>query len=232
MANMLAFWLGGMAAGITVGIAALVLMHNVALVAIRRATSLVDGVRSAAVVLTGDGLPITLGVLSLLVLAVLLAKDRARLAAGVPEEPALVAVGAGGHHESDQALKARKPNPVARLATLTQDMLESGGRWPAFAAGLASTFPPVEGPMALAAIMASKSTVGIQLSAFVVFTMLVLTFVELPLLGSLVAPRITENLMLHVNQWIQIYRRQIVETAFLLYGLLCLGRGLGILNSY
>src|SRR5947209_20609289 len=70
--GLLAFWVGGMIAGVTVGIAVLVLLHDVALVAIQAGVSMINDVRSAVIILTGPRLQITLGVIALLALAVML----------------------------------------------------------------------------------------------------------------------------------------------------------------
>ncbi len=232
VSNLLAFWVGGMVAGLSVGVAVLVFLHDLALAGIQVAASTLNDVRSAVAILAGDRIHVTVGVISLLVVAALLSQDRARLKAGVLA-PLPVPVGAGGDGAPpEQESQPRKPTLMARLTARSQALLESGGGWPAFVAGLASTFPPVEGPMALTVIMASKSATGMQLSAFVVFTALVLTFVEIPLLGYLAAPRATEALMLRANNWIHVHRRQIIETAFFVSGVFALAKGLGIYSIY
>jgi len=217
---LLAFWLGGMLAGISIALAVLVMLHDTALVAIRYATSMFNGVRSAVVILTGGGLHITLGLIMLLVLVVLVTRERARVR---------TPVAVGGGDAPEVALRPRKPSPAERMAARTMAMLESGGDWPAFFAGFTSSVPPVEGPMALAAIMASRAAIGIQLSAFVVFIIVVLVFIEIPLVGYLAAPEKTQAVMLRMNHWIHAHRAQILKTVLAVIGVAFLVRGIGSL---
>lgn len=88
MVNLLAFWIGGMVAGALVGVAVLVLLHDIALVAIQSGISTINDVRSAVIFLTGEHLRITIGVVALTSLAIMLARDRAKM-------KTLVTVGAG-----------------------------------------------------------------------------------------------------------------------------------------
>ncbi|BBZ44550.1 GAP family protein [Mycobacterium parmense] len=218
MVNLLAFWIGGMVAGALVGVAVLVLLHDIALVAIQSGISTINDVRSAVIFLTGEHLRITIGVVALTSLAIMLARDRAKM-------KTLVTVGAG------PALDAAPPPPrrqnfVAALAARAHGMLDSGFIWPAFLVGLMSTFPPVEGPMILTVIMGSRATAGTQFSAFMVFTFLVLAFIEIPLVCFLAAPQKTEAVMVLINHWITVYRRQIVETMLFVAGVLTLTQGI------
>ena len=211
-----AYWVGGMIAGVTVGVAVLVLLHDVALMAIKTAASELNGMRSAGMVLTGEHLRIAFGVLLLTVVAVMVARDRARLA--VPVGSGSVAVTAPG-----------KPNLISAWAAKTLGMLESGFVWPAFALGVMSTFPPVEGPIALTVIMGSRAAAGTQFSAFVLFTLLVLAFVEIPLLSYLAAPGKTDAVMRQFNIWIAAHRRQVFEVGSAVAGVVSLVQGVSAL---
>lgn len=225
--TLLAFWVGGIVAGITVGICTLVLLHESALVAIRAVTSAINHVRSEVVILGGDHLKVTLGVLALACLATMLARERARVTTPVRE---MVSVGGGDSSEaSETSVPATPPSLLSRLSNATNGMLESGFAWPAFLAGLLSTVPPIEGPMALAVIMASQSATHLQLGAFVVFILLALTFIEIPLVGYLIAPQRTEAVMLQMNAWIYGHRRQITHTLLAVTGVVLLAQGLGSL---
>ena len=215
--NLLAFWLGGMLAGISVGIVVLVLFHDMALVAIQNVVASINEVRSA-VGAEGGRLQIAFGMLALVGLAVLVARQRARV--GAP-----VSVGGGG--APGLAPQPSKQSIIARLGQLTQSMVESGGHWPAFIVGLGSTVPPIEGPVALTVIMASKNELGTQFSAFVVFTLMMLLFVEIPILGYLAAPQRTEAAMLRLNGWIHSHRLQIMQTTLALSGVVFVVQGVG-----
>jgi hypothetical protein len=221
--SLLAFWVGGIIAGVSVGIAVLVLLHDVALVAIQAAISAINDVRSAVIIFTGPRLQITLGVLALFGLAVMLARDRAQLVTRTP-----VAAAAGGA-AADARPQARKPTLLSMLAAQIHRMLDSGFVWPAFVVGLMSTFPPIEGPMALTVIMGSRAEAGMQFSAFMLFTLLVLAFIEIPLVTYLAAPQKTEAVMVQVNTWITQHRRQIMQTLLGIMGVMSLVQGISSL---
>lgn len=217
--TLLAFWLGGIVAGITVGVAVLVLLHDIALVAIQGAISTINDVRSAVIFLAGPRLQITLGVLTLLSLAIMLARDRAQAATRV-----LVTVGGG---DGSNALPQPRKRPLASgLSAIIQRMLESGPIWPAFVVGLMSTFPPIEGPMVLTVIMGSRTDAVTQFSAFILFTLLVLAYIEIPLVSYLAAPQSTEAVMLRMNTWIAAHRRQILQTLLAVLGTMSLVQGI------
>lgn len=221
--TLLAFWVGGVVAGITVGIAVLVLLHDVALVAIQAAASTINDVRSAVIILSGGRLHITIGLLALLTLAIIVARERARVAAPVP-----VTVGGGGDG-FDSAPPAKSSTLSARLSEVTHRMLDSGLVWPAFLVGLLSTFPPVEGPMALTVIMGSQAAAGTQFIAFILFILLVLVFVEVPLVSYLAAPHRTQAAMELMNNWITSHRRQILKTLLGVTAVLLLIQGVNSL---
>jgi len=214
--NLLAFWLGGMLAGITVGIAVLVLFRDIALVVIQDAVASMNEVRSA-VGFSGGRLQIAFGMLALLGVAVLVARQHARVGTPVP---------VGGGDALGPAPQTSK-SLFARLGQRTQSMVESGGHWPAFIVGLGSTVPPIEGPVALTLIMASKSELGTQFSAFVVFTLMMLLFVEIPILSYLAAPQRTKAAMEFLNGWIDAHRQQIIQATLAVAGVAFMVQGVG-----
>jgi len=80
--------------------------------------------------------------------------------------------------------------------------------------------------MVLAVIMGSRATVGMQFSAFILFILLVLVFVEIPLVSHLVVPEKTEAVMLQMNNWITAHRRQICEAILAVMGVVTLVQGI------
>ncbi|SOJ54939.1 Sulfolipid-1 exporter Sap [Mycobacterium simulans] len=220
--SLVAFWLGGIAAGIGIGIAVLILLHDIALGAIQTATSTIDDLRSAVVILAGGGLHVTIGVIALVCLATMLARERARVATPVP-----VAVGGGG--SLDVMEQPGKTTLVSRLSSHTQNMLERGRAWPAFVAGLGTSVPPIEGPMALTVIMASGAGTHTQFGAFILFVLLVLVFVEIPLVCYLAAPQKTQTVMLSMNTWLRTHRRRVIEFILAFTAAVFLFKGFGSL---
>jgi hypothetical protein len=221
MQNLAAFWLGGMFAGIAFGLVVLIVFRDAALTAIENVVSTMNYVRSTVVILDGGGLKITLGVIFLTLLAVLVARQRARQR---------VQVGMNGGDDGSSVMVApRPPNIFVRMAAFSQNMLERGGAWPAFLVGLGSATPPVECVMILTIIMASGHAIGTQLMAFVVFIVLVLALLELPLLMYLLMPRKTETVMLRLDGWLRAHRRRIFEISLAVTGVVLLVQGVGSL---
>lgn len=218
MLNLLAFWLGGMVAGMALGLAVLIVMRDTALLAIQSVSRAVADVRTM-VALDGGRLQLALGVLALGSVAFLLARERAR--ARTP-----VLVGGGSF---DMAPQPRAPGLFARMGALTQNMLQRGRLWPAFLAGLGSATPPVECLMVLTIIMASGAALGTQLGAFVVFTLIVLAVIEIPLIAYAAMPERTEVLMQYLQSGIQTYRHRISQGALSVAGVLFVFQGLGSL---
>jgi hypothetical protein len=216
MQNLAAFWLGGMFAGIAFGLLVLIIFREAALTAIENLVSAMSDVRSAVVILDGGGLKITLGVCFLMLLAGMVARQRARQR---------VQVGMSTGDGSSVVVRQRPPNIFARMAAFSQNMLERGGPWPAFVVGLGSATPPVECIMILTIIMASGHAIGTQLMAFVVFIGLVLALLELPLLMYLLMPRKTETVVLRLDGWLRAHRRRIFEISLAVTGLVLLVQG-------
>ena len=219
MLNLLAFWLGGMVAGIGLAIAVLVVARDVALLAIKTAISELAEVRSAVVIFTGGRLQVTLGVILLMVAANLVARERAR---------ARVPVGVGDSPRV--ALQPGRPGLIARLGACTHNMLACGGFvWPAFAAGLVTSAPPIETVAALTVVSASGAAIATQFSAFLVFIVLVLAVIEIPLVAYLAIPHKTEAVMLRLDQWLRAHRPRITLTMLVGAGVILLAQGMASL---
>ena len=216
MPNLLAFWLGGMVAGVGLGMAVLMLLRDIALTAIQNVVSTISDVRSKVVILAGGHLQMTLGVLMLLALVGLVARQRARVRTGSSDASAVM-------------VQQRPPNIFARLAALNQDMLKRGFVWPAFLVGLGSATPPIECVLVLTVIMASRAAIGTQVGAFVVFTLLVLVVIEIPLVTYLAMPRKTEAMMLRLSNWLRAHSRRIFEIFLAVGGVALLVKGMGSL---
>jgi hypothetical protein len=219
--NLFAYWLGGMTAGISYAMVVLVLLRDTALVVIQNVVSTIENVRSTVpIFFAGGRLQITLGVLFLLFAMALLARERARAGAGV---------GIGDGDASALAMQPRTPTAFLRLSARAQNMLQGGFVWPAFVFGITSSVPPIEGPIVLTAIMASRTAIGMQFTAFVVFIALVFAVIEIPLLAYLAMPEKTQAVMLQLHNWTQAHRRRIIETILALGGVVFLVRGVGSL---
>jgi Sap, sulfolipid-1-addressing protein len=220
MVNLFAFWVGGMLAGIGIGLAVLVVMRDLALMVIHSATSMANELRESVVILSGGRLQITIGIIMLLLAARSVARTRAR--AGIP-----ASISDGGL--STMTLERPPTSLFARLGSRTQEMLDCDVVWPAFVVGVASSAPPAESLIALTFIMASGAAIGTQFSAFIVFTLLVLAVIEIPLVGYLAMPQKTEVLMMQFQNWIRSRRQQISLTVLVGVGFLFLFQGVAAL---
>jgi len=222
MLNLFAFWLGGMIAGIGIGMAVLVVMRDTAMAALRSAAAVVADVRSSIAFFEGGHLKITLGVIALVSLVVLLARERARTVRRV--------VAVSGHSGgTEMAAQPRVLRLFARLGAVNQSILNRGFFWPAFLVGLGSATPPVETLMLLTIIMASGAAIGTQFSAFLVYTVMVLAVIEIPLVCYLGAPEKTQAVMVRVQNWLRVRRARISQAALGVSGVVLMVQGVGSL---
>jgi Sap, sulfolipid-1-addressing protein len=221
LVNLLAFWLGGIAAGIFVATVVLVLARDIALPVIQAGVSAITHVRSEIAILAGGRLQITMGVIMLLSVVVLSARRRAR-----ERTPAGLVAG----EASGVALQPRPTGLIARMGAcahgmLTADAAKYGFALPAFVVGLASSAPPIETVASLTIIMASGATIGTQFSAFLVFILLVLTVIEVPLIGYLAMPQKTQAWMTQLQEWLRVYGWKVTQGMFVFMGSWALFQG-------
>ncbi len=210
--NLFAFWVGGLVSGVFLATVVLLLARDIALPTIRTVVSGLSTLRSEIVFLAGGRLQITMGVITLLAVLVLSARQRAR-------ERTPVAVGDGGDASEPPPVEPRRPGLIARMGAFSQNMLTCPGFvWPAFLVGLASSAPPIESVAALTIIMASRATLGAQFSAFIVFILLVLIVIEVPLLGFVLMPQRTQALMTRVQAWMQLYGKKLTRYLLCIMG--------------
>ena len=97
----------------------------------------------------------------------------------------------------------------------------------AFVLGLGSGFPAVEYPVALAAIAASGNAIGVQLSAAIMFIVVMLAVVEIPLVSYSATPAQTQAVMLRLHDWVRPRRWQILATIVAAEAVLMVATGLG-----
>jgi hypothetical protein len=210
MLNLLAYWLGGMAAGIGFGVVALVLLRD-------SLPALVHTTSSTLASCTGGHVKLVIGVLALLVAAV----NAARMA----QQRRQVLVGGGG----PPALMPQPTTPTmfSRLAAWARRLLEGGNPWVSFAAGLNQATPWVEYLVAFSVIAASGAALGVQFCAVAEFTIVIFAFVELPLVCYLVKPAQTERIVLAVHNWMLAQRRGILVVGAGVLGVFMLASGMG-----
>jgi hypothetical protein len=77
--------------------------------------------------------------------------------------------------------------------------------------------------------MASRADLGTQFSAFVAFILLMLLIVEIPLVGYIVRPEKTAELVQQVQSWVQAHLRQILHTLLAMGGITAVVQGVASL---
>jgi hypothetical protein len=213
MVNLLAFWLGGMATGVASALGALILLRDFL-------PKVVQDVSSTVAIFTRAPVEITIGSIALSVAMLIAVSSSAR-------QPAWVQIPDGD--PSTLAVQLSTPTAFSRLTTRAQHVLGSGRPWVAFVAGLGQSTNPIEYLLALAAIVASGAALGTQISAAVMFTIVVLAIVEVPLVSYLATPAKTQAFMLYLQDWVRARRRLVFAVILTAAGVMLLARGIGSL---
>lgn len=198
--NLIAYWLGGLAAGLAPGLGAFVLLHGPLLTVMEHA-------RAAIARFTGGYFQIAVGVLVLSIAAVVSAGTYGgALSAAVPQPTA--------------------PTASAWVIARMRRALQGGNPWVAFGIGVVSTMPPIDYLAVLIIIVSSGAAIGTQLGAVVIFTVVVLVLVEVPLISYLVMPAKTEAAMLQLQGWAVTHRRRILIVVPVVAGLTLVSAGI------
>ncbi len=207
--NLLAFWAGGLAAGIAAALGVLLFLRDFALSV---ETELVSATSSPSAAY----LQFAIGALAVSLAALMLARFGARQRTAMPmtggESPVLM-------------LEPNAPTGSSRLSI--RGRLEGGSLAVAFVAGVALATPPVEYLAAIIAIMASESTTAAQVGAALMFTVVAFTVVEVPLITYLTSPAQTLAVVRRLNDWISARRQAIPTLVVGAIGFLLLVSGLG-----
>ncbi|MBY0286509.1 MAG: GAP family protein [Mycobacteriaceae bacterium] len=128
------------------------------------------------------------------------------------------------------ALRPARPRPGGdRLASWARQLADGGSLWVAAVAGLGIALPSIDYLAALAVIAASGSAAATQIGALVAFNAVAFAFVELPLLGYLVAPARTRTAMASLHDWLRSRSRRGV--AALLAAVGCVLVVVGVMGS-
>ena len=205
MRNLLAFWAGGMVAGIGVALVVLLLLRDLTL-------PLMQKVESAMSSPTAAQTQVALGVLAVSSAAIIWVRQREL-------------VSAVGGDASVAVLSHPRPTGSGRPAM--RDRLEGGSTLVAFVAGLALATPPVEYLAAMIAILSSGAPAAEQLGAALLFTIVAFTVAEVPLVSYLVAPARTMAVVQRLNDWMTGRRHAITAVVAAVCGALLMVTGVG-----
>ncbi len=210
--QLLAFWLGGLAMGFSVGLGVLFLLRDLAL-------DFINELESTTATSTVGLVQIAIGVLALLLAGMIALRVPVRRRASVP----IPVVDA---HAS--AVPPSTPSALSRLSHRAGGAMQGGSLWVAFVAG-AWLATPLQFVAALAAILASGASAGTQVVALVVYHVVALAFAEIPLLSQLVAPDKTQAVVLRVHDWVLPRRRQLIAVIIAVVALFLVVNGIGSL---
>jgi hypothetical protein len=206
---LLAYWLGT---------SAMVLGVLLLLVLLRDFASTVSvHVAAAAASSTVRHIQVVGGLLALLIAG--------KIAKGVSVRQQARLLFAGGA-PSTLLIQPSEPVPPSALLGRVQGALESGRLWVAFGAGLGTGPPPVECLVALTAIAVSRVSVGSQVGAAAAYIVVMLAFIEIPLISYLARPTQTEAVMLQLGEVLRLHRRRIFATIVAVAGVILLAGGL------
>jgi hypothetical protein len=208
MLNLLAFWLGGMAAGIAAPLVVLFFLRDFTLSVMRVMVSAVSSPIVAHI-------QVAIGVVAVPITALIAARVWARPRAPRP---------AGG----EASVLVRKPKtPTGSSPLSIRVQLEGGSLAMAFVAGLALATPPVEYLAAIIAILASGAAAAAQVGAALTFTLVAFTVVEVPLISYLATPAKTLAVVQRLNDWISARSSAIPAVVVGALGVLLVVTGMG-----
>lgn len=205
MLNLLAFWLGGMAAGITVALVVLLCLRELSLSVMRVVVSASNSPIVAHI-------QVVVGMLAVLIAARVWASKRAPVP--VTGNGASIAV-------------LQPSTAIASRPLSIRGRLECGSLVVAFVAGLGLATPPVEYLAAIMAILASTATATAQIGAALMFTVVAFTVVEIPLISYLATPAKTLAIVQRLNDWISVHRHAILAIVLGGFGLYLVVTGMG-----
>ncbi|OBG64033.1 MULTISPECIES: GAP family protein [unclassified Mycobacterium] len=199
--NLLAYWWGGLTAGVAPGVGAFVLLRD-------SPATVMEDARSTVVRFTGGYFQIAIGVLAL-----------------------AIATGVWAYRGAPPSRAPQPPRPTAaaRLTARVRRALQGGNPWVAFGIGLVTTVPLADYLVVLTIIVSSRAAIGAQLGAVVIFTIVVLVLVEVPLVSYLLAPAQTQLAMVQLQRWFAIHRRRLLIAAPALAGIMLVASGVSSL---
>jgi Sap, sulfolipid-1-addressing protein len=194
--NLLAYWLGAMLVGVTAAVVVLTMMRDFA-------PTLLQNLSSLAATPVVRHAQIAFGLLALvlapMITAGLPARQRLRVPVSVSGDPSAL------------LLQPSAPTAISQLLGRARGVLAGESLWVALAAGIGTGPAPLEYLVALTAILAMGGAIGTQISAAVVFNVVMLAVCELTLVSYLATPTRTLAIIDQLNSWVRTHRRRILS---------------------
>jgi hypothetical protein len=128
------------------------------------------------------------------------------------------------------AVRPARPRPDGdSYPVWARRLAEGRSPWVAAVAGLGIALPSVDYLAALAVIASSGAQAATQVGALLTFNAVAFAFVEIPLLGYLVAPARTQAAITSLHDWLRSRRRRDVATLLAAVG--CTLVAIGVMGS-
>jgi hypothetical protein len=183
---------------------------------------------------TVQPVPIGMGVFALLIAAVMTARLRVREEVSAPAiggAPATAVLDTdtattGSASAGRWALPTMEGSALRRLFGRLYNAWENGSPWVSVLMGMA--YSPVQVTIALALIATSGASIGTQLSAAIVFVVVILAIVEIILVSCFVAPAKTQEVLQPLHRWVQAHRQPVLAAVFAVVGLSLLATGMSL----
>jgi hypothetical protein len=160
--------------------------------------------------------PLSLGVLLLVIAAVMTVRFRTRrpVQPAKPETDDSVLVEEANTSTAFSRLRDRARNaviegksPFWRLLRRLYNSWKNGSWWISLLMGLTYSAPQLS--LALTLLVVSGAALGTQLAVSVVFVLVMLAVVEVVLICSLVVPSTTQAAVRRLYEWVLAYRKQV-----------------------
>jgi Sap, sulfolipid-1-addressing protein len=238
MQNLLAYWTGALIVGLATLLVPLIALHANA-----TSASFARDFAHPTANPTAQFTAIGIGVLLLSIAALMMVRSLVRTPGGGGRHPVPDRDGNSNtstlvldstappvlsrllHPAQDAATEGR--SPIRRLLSLARMAWQNGSPWISFVIGVI-VLPPLDGVLfALAIIVASGASLGVQVVAVIAYMIGVLAIEEIILVSNLVAPAKSEAVLRRLHDWARAHHRKFVAAILAVVGLSLMLRGMG-----
>ncbi len=213
MRNLLAYWAGTMTVGVALLLIPLIVLDGTPIF-----RSFAEDLSTSSTV---QHIRFGLGVLALSIAALIALHvvARRRDPSVLPPRDggtSTLVLDSGPQTEQDPPIEGQ--SAIQRLRGRSRDAWENGSIWIALALGLGTPPGPDDALLVLTVIVASGAALGTQISAAILFVVLMLAAVEIMLVSFLAAPAKTRSVLQRLHDWSRAHRRQLFAAMFAIVG--------------
>jgi hypothetical protein len=225
--NLLAFWVGALAAGVLNLLIPLTLLH---------ATPMFNSLAEELDTSSAGRMQIAIGVLALSIAALMLVRYSMRRRARISTPSGNMATVAPDSLTPPaisrligraQDAPAEGGSAIRRLLRRAHQAWENGSLWVALLIGIGMGPAGEEILVLLAIVVASGATIGTQVSAAIAFVVGMLAIVEIMLVSYLATPAKTQAGLQLLHDWARTHRRKVLVAMFAVLGVSLVANGMG-----